>query len=497
MDEGRTRDVAADPGLAAVRTLADRLRADGVVSVASPLLALARPAGVDLLNVLPVLAAELAHEWRCAADALTVLHPDRLQLLSAAALIGQGAQGSQAPPRRVDPETLARAVVLRHAVQAPDDGRTLDEGNLLLDRTWAVLADLRRQATSGVGRETGQHDPAAAGASLPAETELDAGSRLPAHLDAAAATGALIGLLAPWLPPPRVEPVSRIDGLLTAVSTLARRHQDEPWWLAMTALGTCAATVSVAGAYAVATHPGPPSAAVAQTLSDPALTAAVDDALRSARSVGSEPGIAAPLVESVRPGVVAVTAAQAPAPSPSQQARAAAERAAAERAATQQAFVERATATRAAARATAAGAGVAASAAGGTGSGGTGSGGTGSGGSRGSTSGGSAAPASAARDSAARASGARASGARDSGARGSGAAPDGSGSAAVAPDEVPVTPPAGPAASITMPSSGLPAARSAPDGVTTVPPIAQVQADLGETEESVQLGVWDTLMGPR
>ena len=42
-----------------------------------------------------------------------------------------------------------------------------------------------------------------------------------------------------------------------------------------------------------------------------------------------------------------------------------------------------------------------------------------------------------------------------------------------------------------------PTARSAPDGVTTVPPIAQVQADLGETEETVQLGVWDTLMGPR
>ncbi len=478
VDESRTRGLGGDPGLQAVRTLADRLRADGVVSVASPLLALARPAGVDLLHVLPVLAAELAHEWRCAADALTVLHPDRLQLLSAAALIGHGAQegglganAAWAPPRRVDPETLARAVVLRHAVQAPDDGRTLDEGNLLLDRTWAVLADLRRQAT-GTARDGAATDASAIGTGAGAEAEIDPGSRLPAHLDAAAATGALIGLLAPWLPPPRVEPVSRIDGLLTAVSTLARRHQDEPWWLAMTALGTCAATITVAGAYAVATHPGTAAAAVAQTLSDSALLALVDDALRAARSLGSEPGMAAPLIEAVRPGVVAVSVAppEAPAPSPSQQARAAAERAAAERAATQQAFVERATANRAAARATAAGAG---------------------------STGAVATPTPAPAFSAGPAASTGTPRSTDMPASpAAGSAPvvaDSPGAHEVAPGSTAATS----VPSVTIPSAGLPSARSAPDGASVVPPIAQVRADLGETDETVQLGVWDTLMGPR
>lgn len=130
------------------RRLAERLRVLGVITVAGPELTRARPTGTDLVAVLGVLAGELAREWRTVADALPVLDGDRLQLQSAAGLLARSdavEQPSDVGSARVEP-LVARAVALYDAVRAPEDGRTLDEGNDLLDRTWGVLHDIRSYA---------------------------------------------------------------------------------------------------------------------------------------------------------------------------------------------------------------------------------------------------------------------------------------------------------------------------------------------------------------
>jgi len=131
-----------------VRDLAEQLRSQGVVVVASRALAAARPEGIDLLGALPVLTREIAQEWLDAADGLPVLDVDRLQVRSASALLGQAAATAAADAIRVDAldgASVARAASLRSALRSPE------EPNLLLDRTWAVLCDLRRLAANGSG----------------------------------------------------------------------------------------------------------------------------------------------------------------------------------------------------------------------------------------------------------------------------------------------------------------------------------------------------------
>ena len=93
-----------------------------------------------------MLTREIAQEWLDAADTLPVLDVDRLQLRSASALLGQAAVSAAADAVRIDAldgTSVARAVNLRTALASPD------EPNLLLDRTWAVLCDLRRMAADG------------------------------------------------------------------------------------------------------------------------------------------------------------------------------------------------------------------------------------------------------------------------------------------------------------------------------------------------------------
>jgi hypothetical protein len=322
-----------------VRDLAEQLRSQGVVVVASRALAAARPEGIDLLGALPVLTREIAQEWLEAADSLPVLDVDRLQVRSASALLGQAAATAAADAIRVDAldgASVARAASLRSALRSPE------EPNLLLDRTWAVLCDLRRLAANGSGAATdGPRNPAV----VPSATvvSIDEARSLPPALNRAASAGALVGVLAPWLPSAHVDALAEVDALLNAVSAMARATHDTSWVSALTTVGRVAASLSVAAAYAAAGYAGSPARATALTLSEPALGLLVGQAAKAAAAV--VPAAAVP--ENPRGEDEARTLPQA---SPSQQARAAAERAAAERRATQQAFMERAQATRAAAR---------------------------------------------------------------------------------------------------------------------------------------------------
>ncbi len=327
----------SDP--AQVRDLADQLRSQGVVVVASRALAASRPEGIDLLGALPVLTREIAQEWLDAADTLPVLDVDRLQLRSASALLGQAAVSAAADAVRIDAldgTSVARAVNLRTALASPD------EPNLLLDRTWAVLCDLRRMAADG--SEGGPEGPRTL-AVVPsaAAVSADEARSLPPALNRAASAGALVGLLAPWLPPAHVDGLAEVDAMLNTVSAMARATHDKAWWSALTTIGRVAASLSVATAYAAAGYAGSRARAAALTLSEPALGTLVGQATKAAATVvpaGSVP----------EPSRGDDETRSLPQASPSQQARAAAERAAAERRATQAAFMERAQATRAAAR---------------------------------------------------------------------------------------------------------------------------------------------------
>lgn len=334
-------EVPADAVAQAARTLARRLRSDGVLAVATPTLVQARPAGVDLVSALRVLLVQLADAWRGAAEALPVLDGDRLALHAASALLTQGADAAEpftAGAERLDRQELGRAAALRAAVLAPEDGRTLEEGNTLLDRAWAVLTDVRRHAAGDGTEETVAAPRSSAVVPSAAHVDAEDARRLPPSLQESAATGALVGLLLPWLPPARLDPLARVDSLLNAVSVLARCHQDDAWWLTMTTVGRCTSQVAVAVAHAVATSQAPSDRATAGVLAEPAVARLVDEALAAAASLAPEAattpaeGIGVP-----RAGGVPLP----PQPSPSQQARAAAERAAAERAANQQAWMER------------------------------------------------------------------------------------------------------------------------------------------------------------
>jgi len=327
---------AGPAGLDPARELAEQLRGQGVVVVASRALAAARPEGVDLLGALGVLTREVAQEWFEAADTLPLLDVDRLQVRSASALLSQASTavvGDAVPSSALDVAAVARAATLRTALQsgAAQDTQT---ANQLLDRTWAVLCDLRRLVTEQ------PPDTVAGGLALgvvpsAAEVDPEVARSLPPALNRAASAGALVGLLAPWLPRPHTDPLVAVDTLLHGVSSMARAVHDRAWWSAMTTVGRVSASLSVAAAYACATgYAGTDRQACALTLSEPALELLVEQAVASARAVAG-----APTEEETR---------VMPAASPSQQARAAAERAAAERRATQQAFVERAQATRAA-----------------------------------------------------------------------------------------------------------------------------------------------------
>ncbi len=324
------------------RDLAEQLRDQGVVMVASRALADSRPDGVDLLGAMSVLTHQVALEWLEASDRLPVLDPDRLQLRSASALLAQAATAAGGDGVRLDALDLgvvARAVSLRHALQTGPEDRSVADANALLDRTWAVLCDLRRLAAGGLDASDAQvvmHVVPSAAQADPA-TARD----LPAALHRAACAGALVGLLTPWLPPPRPDTVAAVDALLHTVSAMARAGHDVEWWAAMATVGRVAASLSVAAGYASASgYAGSPARACAQTLTEPALAQLLDQA----REAGVE------IVGDAVPAEEDDDRAAAPQASPSQQARAAAERAAAERRATQQAFVERAHATRAAAR---------------------------------------------------------------------------------------------------------------------------------------------------
>lgn len=439
--ESTTTDSGTNQPVNATRELAEQLRTQGVVVVASRALTAARPSGVDLLGALGVLTAEVAHEWVEAAETLQILDVDRLQVRSAAALLSQAAAtagGDGLPTDALDPTAVARAVALRTTLQSAHASAEsgLPEANSLLDRTWAVLCDLRRLAAAG------GHGPAAPDSTAPitppavvpsaAEVDADQARALPPALHRAACAGALVGLLSPWLPPPSTEPLAAVDALLESVSALARAGHDTAWWAAMITVGRVAASVSVAAAHASAVgYAGAPARATALTLSEPAFDLLVSQALHSAASVVGSPTLVEGSADEPVRGM--------PQASPSQQARAAAERAAAERRATQQAFVERANATRAAAR------------------------------------------------------------------------QDGTVRPFPVPDTrpmAPVSPSTKPLAAVepmepvepvepVEPASGLPVTlpeAAAPD----VPPLAQVQADLGELEDDeIDLGVWDTLMRPR
>jgi hypothetical protein len=408
-DPGRARAPRIDSGepVDPVRQLAEQLRLQGVVVVASRALAAARPGGVDLLGALPVLARELAHEWRTASQTLPMLDADRLQTRSAAALLIQGAavaDGDAVHADELDLPRVARAVNLRSALseESIDGERAEDRANLLLDRTWAVLCDIRAYATAGL--EGAEEPSRLAVVPSAAEVSPDDARQLAPALHRAACAGALVGLLAPWLPPARVDGVGAVDSLLEAVSAMARAPHDRSWWSALARVGRVAASLSVACAYAAARHSGAPAEATALTLSEPALGVLVEQARSAAMAAVRLPGAADAPATAGDAGEPADTR-PLPQASPSQQARAAAERAAAERRATQQAFVERAHATRAAR---------------------------------------------AAHEAAAR---------------------SGSGG-----DDEPAEPP-----------------RS-----VTLPPLAQVQEELGEDEvDQISLGVWDTLMRPR
>lgn len=331
-------EVPASAAAQAARALARRLRSDGVLAVAAPALGQARPAGVDLVGALRVLLLQLAQEWRAASDVLPVLDADRLQLHSASALITQGAQAAEpltTGTERLDRQELGRAAALRAAVLAPEDGRTLEEGNVLLDRTWAVLTDVRRHAAGDAAGSV------RAAAVVPSAAQVDADDtrRLPPSLQDIATTGALVGLLLPWLPPARLDPLARVDAVLNAVSALARCNQDDEWWFTMTTVGRCTSQVAVAVALGVATSEAPPALACAGVLAEPAVSRLVDEALAAATRLAPEAAATTPAegIGMPRAGGVPLP----PQPSPSQQARAAAERAAAERAANQQAWMER------------------------------------------------------------------------------------------------------------------------------------------------------------
>jgi len=325
MTEGDVVDEANSVG---ARRLAERLRVLGVITVAGPELTRARPTGTDLVAVLGVLAGELAREWRTVADALPVLDGDRLQLQSAAGLLGRADSGAPSPERgsvAAEP-VVARAVALYDAVRAPDDGRTLDEGTDLLDRTWGVLHDIRSYAAPDA--------PAADTVAGLVPSSVTAPSvdltGLPARLDAAAVTGALVGRLGAWLPASRQEVLPRIEELMALVALLARSPQDEPWWYAMTTLGRNAAAVSVAAAFADAASRGPSPRQLSLLLTDQVMGGLLGQATAAARRFTLE--------HEVPP---AVEGGRGPQASPAQQARAAAERAAAEREETQRAFMER------------------------------------------------------------------------------------------------------------------------------------------------------------
>jgi hypothetical protein len=310
------------------RRLAERLRVLGVITVAGPELTRARPTGTDLVAVLGVLAGELAREWRTVADALPVLDGDRLQLQSAAGLLAR-ADSAEQPPElgsvTAEP-VVARAVALYDAVRAPDDGRTLDEGNDLLDRTWGVLHDIRSYAAPDAPVADTVAGLVPSSVAAPA-VDL---TRLPPRLDSAAVTGALVGRLGFWLPASRKEVTPRIDDLMALVALLARSPQDEPWWYAMTTLGRNAAGVAVAAAFADAASRGSSPRQLSLLLTDQVMGGLLDQALAAARRFTLQHEVA-PAVEGGR----------GPQASPAQQARAAAERAAAEREETQRAFMER------------------------------------------------------------------------------------------------------------------------------------------------------------
>ena len=346
---GNGEDAGPDHG--EVRDLAERLRGQGVVLVASRSLTNTRSEGLDLLGALPVLARELAELWRDAADTLPVLDVDRLQLRSAAAVLMQGAVYAEQDGERIRPldaQALARAVSLRQDLQgppAPGADADADVANTLLDRTWAVLCDLRRLAADGSDADEIGEQPAV----VPSATRVDAGAedaRLGPALHRAACAGALVGLLAPWLGPVRSGALAQVDALLEGVSTIARRPHDHDWWVALITAGRVAASLSVAGAHAAARYAGAPKDVLALTLSEPALSLLHDQALATLTKVIGSAGTEEAGVPA-EPG--------APQASPSQQARAAAERAAAERRATQQASMERQQAMRAARQEQAAG----------------------------------------------------------------------------------------------------------------------------------------------
>ncbi len=313
---------------AGARRLAERLRVLGVLTVAGPELTRARPTGTDLVAVLGVLAGELAREWRTVADALPVLDGDRLQLQSAAGLLARA--DSAEPPAEFGSDTaapvVARAVALYDAVRAPEDGRTLDEGTDLLDRTWGVLHDIRSFAApdAPVADTVAGLVPSSVAAP---QVDLTA---LPPRLDSAAVTGALVGRLGLWLPAPREPATPRIDDLMALVALLARSPQDEPWWFAMTTLGRNAAAVAVAAAFADAAAHGPSPRQLSLLLTDQVMGGLLDQALAAARRFTREHEV-----------LPAVEGGRGPQASPAQQARAAAERAAAEREETQRAFMER------------------------------------------------------------------------------------------------------------------------------------------------------------
>ncbi len=330
--------------------LADRLRSQGVVVVAGQALAGSRPEGVDLLGALPVLASELAAEWRDAADWLPMLSPNRLQLRSAAAVLTHAAVTAEADAvaaPALDLAAVARAAALRAGLRPPEatdsahpDSGQSTEATAALDRTWAVLCDLRALLSGGPLDSRSLSVVPSAAVVAPEQ-----GRALGPALHRAACAGALVGLLGAWLPPSRPDPVATADQMLEAVSSLARRPEDQAWWAALVTLGRVAASLSVAAHFAVARHSGPGPEAAALVVSEPALAEFVDQALAAVR--GSSDGGAEPVTPATDPPTTD-RPSMPPQASPSQQARAAAERAAAERRATQQAFMERAQATRAA-----------------------------------------------------------------------------------------------------------------------------------------------------
>ncbi len=329
-------DTAPGDTAAPVRDLADQLRRHGVVTVSARSLASSHPEGLDLIGTLPLLARELAGQWLDAATVLPRLDRDRLQVRSAAALLEEAATAAAADAGRLDAfdvRAVARCVALRTTVADLATATPPEEpgpGNALIDRTWAVLCDLRRCAARGCP----DRDPGPGPVVVPSAAQVDPAlaRALPRGLARAAAQGAMVGLLGPWLPAPITDGLDDAERLLLTAATLARHPQDDGWWESVTALARIAASLSTAAAYAAAGYAGTGWRATSLVLAEIPVRGLVEQAiaLTDAAPSAGEP--------------VARVAATAP-----QQARAAAERAAAERRASQQAFVDRTQAHRASA----------------------------------------------------------------------------------------------------------------------------------------------------